>query len=168
MGRKWRSLGILGMPCLATSPLATNATRMDAINREMRFIAIGKKGRARRLSRTSANRPIPIAEVWVELASMLRYYTAGESHGKALVALVDGFPAGVELSAELIDAELRRRQGDTAAAVGSGSKPTTSRSSAASRTAIRSAARSHCWCRTRTTKSSRWTIFRVPGRDTAT
>ena len=42
---------------------------------------------------------------------MLRYYTAGESHGKALVALVDGFPAGVELSAELIDAELHRRQG---------------------------------------------------------
>jgi len=42
---------------------------------------------------------------------MLRYYTAGESHGKALVALVDGFPAGVELRAELIDAELHRRQG---------------------------------------------------------
>ena len=42
---------------------------------------------------------------------MLHYLTAGESHGKALVALVDGFPAGVELSAELIDAELGRRQG---------------------------------------------------------
>jgi chorismate synthase len=42
---------------------------------------------------------------------MLRYYTAGESHGKALVALVDGFPAGVQLNAELIDAELHRRQG---------------------------------------------------------
>ncbi len=42
---------------------------------------------------------------------MLRYLTAGESHGKALVALVDGFPAGVPLQVELIDAELRRRQG---------------------------------------------------------
>jgi chorismate synthase len=42
---------------------------------------------------------------------MLRYYTAGESHGKALVALIDGFPAGVELHVERIDAELRRRQG---------------------------------------------------------
>jgi chorismate synthase len=42
---------------------------------------------------------------------MLRYLTAGESHGKALVTLVDGFPAGVELSGKLIDAELRRRQG---------------------------------------------------------
>jgi chorismate synthase len=42
---------------------------------------------------------------------MLRYLTAGESHGKATVALVDGFPAGVQLSTELIDAELGRRQG---------------------------------------------------------
>jgi chorismate synthase len=42
---------------------------------------------------------------------MLRYLTAGESHGKALLALVDGFPAGVELKADLIDAELLRRQG---------------------------------------------------------
>src|SRR5271156_2008360 len=42
---------------------------------------------------------------------MLRYWTAGESHGKALLALVDGFPAGVKIDVELIDAELRRRQG---------------------------------------------------------
>jgi len=42
---------------------------------------------------------------------MLRYWTAGESHGKALLALVDGFPAGVQIDTELIDAELRRRQG---------------------------------------------------------
>ena len=42
---------------------------------------------------------------------MLRYWTAGESHGKALLALVDGFPAGVRLESDLIDAELRRRQG---------------------------------------------------------
>jgi chorismate synthase len=42
---------------------------------------------------------------------MLRYWTAGESHGKALLALVDGFPAGVPLDSTVIDAELRRRQG---------------------------------------------------------
>jgi len=42
---------------------------------------------------------------------MLRYFTAGESHGKAMVALVDGFPAGVRLDTELIDGELARRQG---------------------------------------------------------
>ena len=42
---------------------------------------------------------------------MLRYWTAGESHGKALVALVDGFPAGVTVDTAFIDGELRRRQG---------------------------------------------------------
>ena len=42
---------------------------------------------------------------------MLRYWTAGESHGPALVALVDGFPAGVPIETESIDVELRRRQG---------------------------------------------------------
>ncbi|MCC6493936.1 MAG: chorismate synthase [Pirellulales bacterium] len=42
---------------------------------------------------------------------MLRYWTAGESHGKALVALVDGFPAGVAVDEGPINAELRRRQG---------------------------------------------------------
>jgi chorismate synthase len=42
---------------------------------------------------------------------MLRYWTAGESHGKALLALVDGFPAGVEVHTDEIDVELRRRQG---------------------------------------------------------
>ncbi|HEX7376897.1 MAG TPA: chorismate synthase [Pirellulales bacterium] len=42
---------------------------------------------------------------------MLRYWTAGESHGKALWALIDGFPAGVTIETDSIDAELRRRQG---------------------------------------------------------
>src|SRR4249920_3443945 len=42
---------------------------------------------------------------------MLRYWTAGESHGKAILALVDGFPAGVKIDTAEIDAELRRRQG---------------------------------------------------------
>ena len=42
---------------------------------------------------------------------MLRYLTAGESHGKTLIALVDGFPAGVAVDTDIIDAELRRRQG---------------------------------------------------------
>jgi chorismate synthase len=42
---------------------------------------------------------------------MLRYWTAGESHGPALVALVDGFPAGLAVDAAAINAELQRRQG---------------------------------------------------------
>jgi len=36
--------------------------------------------------------------------------TAGESHGPALVAVVTGLPAGLELSRDAIDADLRRRQ----------------------------------------------------------
>jgi chorismate synthase len=42
---------------------------------------------------------------------MLRYLTAGESHGKTLIALVDGFPAGVTIDVEPINVELKRRQG---------------------------------------------------------
>ena len=42
---------------------------------------------------------------------MLRYWTAGESHGPALVALVDGFPAGLTVDTSQINAELVRRQG---------------------------------------------------------
>jgi chorismate synthase len=42
---------------------------------------------------------------------MLRYLTAGESHGPALIAIVEGFPSGVALDTALIDRELERRQG---------------------------------------------------------
>ena len=42
---------------------------------------------------------------------MLRYLTAGESHGPALTAIVEGFPSGVALDTALIDRELERRQG---------------------------------------------------------
>lgn len=40
----------------------------------------------------------------------LRFLTAGESHGPALVTILEGLPAGLPLSAEIIDAELARRQ----------------------------------------------------------
>jgi chorismate synthase len=39
-----------------------------------------------------------------------RFTTAGESHGKALAAVVEGLPAGLEIDAEKINRELRRRQ----------------------------------------------------------
>ena len=42
---------------------------------------------------------------------MLRYYTAGESHGKTMIAMVDGFPAGLEIDSAKINYDLRRRQG---------------------------------------------------------
>jgi len=41
----------------------------------------------------------------------LSYQTAGESHGPALIALVTGLPAGVEIDADFINSELKRRQG---------------------------------------------------------
>ena len=41
----------------------------------------------------------------------LNYYTAGESHGQALIILVDGLPAGVKVDYDLINSELKRRQG---------------------------------------------------------
>ena len=40
---------------------------------------------------------------------MLRFLTAGESHGKALVAIVEGLPAGLPLTAEWVDRQLFRR-----------------------------------------------------------
>ena len=42
---------------------------------------------------------------------MLRYWTAGESHGKTLLALIDGFPAGLDIDTAMINIELRLRQG---------------------------------------------------------
>ena len=42
---------------------------------------------------------------------MLTYRTAGESHGQALIALVEGFPANLPVDFEFIDNELKRRQG---------------------------------------------------------
>lgn len=41
---------------------------------------------------------------------MLRYSTGGESHGRALVATLEGIPAGLSLSCRNIDGELKRRQ----------------------------------------------------------
>src|SRR5512134_3034218 len=43
--------------------------------------------------------------------AMLRFTTAGESHGPALTVVVDGLPAGVPVDRAEIDADLRRRQG---------------------------------------------------------
>jgi chorismate synthase len=42
---------------------------------------------------------------------MLRFLTAGESHGQALVMTLDGMPAGLQLDADALNAQLRRRQG---------------------------------------------------------
>lgn len=41
----------------------------------------------------------------------MRYLTAGESHGPRLTAIIEGVPAGLPLTADYINAELKRRQG---------------------------------------------------------
>lgn len=41
----------------------------------------------------------------------MRYLTAGESHGRCLTAIIEGIPAGLPLTADYINAELKRRQG---------------------------------------------------------
>jgi len=41
---------------------------------------------------------------------MLRYLTAGESHGKCLIAVIEGIPAGLKIKEEDINKELERRQ----------------------------------------------------------
>jgi len=42
---------------------------------------------------------------------MLRYLNAGESHGKGLMAVLEGVPAGLPITAEIINTDLIRRQG---------------------------------------------------------
>ena len=41
---------------------------------------------------------------------MLRFLTAGESHGQALVATVEGLPAGLPIDQDALARDLRRRQ----------------------------------------------------------
>ena len=42
---------------------------------------------------------------------MLRFLTAGESHGRALVVILEGLPAGLRIDLDAVNRELRRRQG---------------------------------------------------------
>lgn len=45
------------------------------------------------------------------MLSNFRFLTSGESHGKCLNGIIDGIPAGFEIDLNLINAELKRRQG---------------------------------------------------------
>ena len=44
---------------------------------------------------------------------MIRFLTAGESHGPELTGIIEGVPAGFTISKEFIDSYLKRRQKDT-------------------------------------------------------
>ena len=41
---------------------------------------------------------------------MIRFSTAGESHGQGIVAILEGIPAGLNINTEDIDVDLARRQ----------------------------------------------------------
>ena len=41
---------------------------------------------------------------------MIRWLTAGESHGPALSAILEGMPAHIEITKEMIDSDLKRRR----------------------------------------------------------
>jgi len=41
---------------------------------------------------------------------MLRFFTSGESHGKGLIAIIEGLPSGLKINIEKINKELKRRQ----------------------------------------------------------
>ena len=41
---------------------------------------------------------------------MLRFLTAGESHGPSLTAILEGMPSGVRLDPVVLQREMRRRQ----------------------------------------------------------
>jgi chorismate synthase len=43
--------------------------------------------------------------------SMVRFLTAGESHGRALIVILEGIPAGLPIEIDAITADLKRRQG---------------------------------------------------------
>jgi chorismate synthase len=75
---------------------------------------------------------------------MLRWLTAGESHGPALMAVLEGLPAGVLTTTSDVADELARRRLGHGRGPGWRSRRTRSSSSAASGTASRRAARWPC------------------------
>ena len=44
------------------------------------------------------------------MLNKIKFLTAGESHGKALIGIIQGIPSGLEISSDYINAELYRRQ----------------------------------------------------------
>jgi chorismate synthase len=56
-------------------------------------------------------RSLTVRNACSTIPTVLRFLTAGESHGPALTTIVEGLPAGVPVEREQVDADLRRRQG---------------------------------------------------------
>src|SRR5207244_7523175 len=65
----------------------------------------------RRNCRPGHGRTVRISQRRIQSFSMLRFLSAGESHGQALVITLDGMPAGLDVDIDALNAQLRRRQG---------------------------------------------------------
>ncbi len=63
------------------------------------------------LRRIKHNPPNPTPIRIISAMTNLSYQTAGESHGKTVLAIIRGLPAGLTLDENLINTELKRRQG---------------------------------------------------------
>jgi chorismate synthase len=61
--------------------------------------------------KTARSRPERAVSARIIEGWMLRFLTAGESHGQALVVTIDGMPAGLQIDIDGLNAQLRRRQG---------------------------------------------------------
>ena len=67
---------------------------------------------ARRFTRKSGGSAAGCRRNFVyNFSAMVRFLTAGESHGRALVVILEGIPAGLPIDVDAIAADLRRRQG---------------------------------------------------------
>ncbi len=100
-----------GWTCSSTKPSANSDSGCTATASTYSTSRRGRRGYARR---ARLNR----------LASMLRWLTAGESHGPELVAILEGLPAGVPVLPEDIQADLKRRTSGTAGEHGRSSSRT--------------------------------------------
>ena len=102
-------------PASPSTPSAATATRRSATTTTDEVPPIGPDPPGRlprrrtRPPRTAERRGRgPASRVWSAMA--LRFTTAGESHGPGLTAVVEGLPAGLEVTPEDIDRDLARRQ----------------------------------------------------------
>lgn len=73
--------------------------------------AVSSRTIERFLADASCGRVLAFIPFRTDTYSMLRYMTAGESHGKMLLAILDGFPAGLVVDTAAINHDLKLRQG---------------------------------------------------------
>ncbi len=112
--RRWQAFSVPG----AKGTMQNGRERSSARRPHYRLfcsvsnMALGYRSTSQTRASTTTYRPVTYDQRTSDQEKlMLRYWTAGESHGKTLLAMVDGFPAGVTIDTDWIDQELARRQG---------------------------------------------------------